>query len=237
MRFLLISALLALALFAATASAAKAKVLVVFAHQEPQSFCFAMRDRILRTLMMKGHEVRLSNLVQLKMIQSLDRGDFTKAYDPTYFHPQLEQLQANLNNRTTFSKELRLEHDKVQWADIMLFVFPYYVMHMPSIMKSWMERVFSYGFAYGEGKSLKGRKAMMIYATGATKAGLKELEPHFWELMHGVFAFGGLTSLQPYTAYAAPSVSVNDRKAYLIEIEKIVDDIEHRAPYKFLSSA
>ncbi len=213
--------------------AQKAKVLIVFAHQEPQSFNFALRNRIYQTLVMKGHEVKFSNLVQMKMTQSLDRADFTEAFDPTYFRPQVEQLHANLNNRTTFSKELRAEHDKVEWADMMLFVFPYYVMYMPSIMKSWMERVFSYGFAYGEGHSLKGKKAMLFYTTGANKEYLKEIEVKFWDTVHGMFDFMGITPLQPFCAYQVASITEAERKAYLTEAEKIASEIEKRQPYKF----
>jgi len=194
---------------------AKQKVLIVFAHQEPQSFCFAMRNRVYQTLVMKGHEVKFSNLVQMGMIGSLDKTDFTELYDTNYFRPQVEQAQANKKNRTTFSKELREEHDKVAWADTMLFIFPYYVMYVPSIMKSWMERVFSYGFAYGD-HHLDGKKAMLMYSTGADQAYLKDIEPMFWETMGLVFKFMGVTPLKPFTAYGVQHITVEERRKYLI---------------------
>ena len=211
--------------------AAQSKILIVFAHQEPQSFCFALRNRVFQTLIMKGHEVKVSNLVQMKMIGSIDRTDFTEAFDPSYFRPQAEQISANSKNRTTFTKELRLEHDKVEWADIMLFVFPYYVMYMPSIVKSWMERVFSVGFAYGNGHSLKGKKAMLMYSTGADKDYLKDIEPYFWNSTSRVFEFMGVKYLMPFRAYGVQHVTLEERKAYLSEAEKIVADIDNRAPY------
>lgn len=228
-----IFAILAVALLVPM-SAAKSKVLIVFAHQEPQSFNFAVRNRLFQTLLMKGHEVRMSNIVQMNMIQSIDRTDFTQLYDPTYFHPQKEQSEANKKGRTTFEKALRLEHDKVEWANIILFVFPYYVMYMPSIMKSWMERVFSWGFAYGDGRNLTGRKAMLIYSTGAGKQYLeKGIERAFWESVHGMFTFMGVAPLEPYCAYSIGTTTLAERRAYLAQVEKIASDIENRAPYKF----
>jgi NAD(P)H dehydrogenase (quinone) len=212
--------------------AAKSKVLIVFAHQEPQSFVFAMRNTVFQTLVMNGHEVKTSNLHQLKMILSLDRTDFTEPFDPEYFRPQNEQKAANAKNRTTFTKELRLEHDKVEWADIILFVFPYYVMYIPGIMKSWMERVFSFGFAYGEGRSLKGKKAMIMYATGADKNYLKDIEIQFWDTINAQFTFMGMTALQPFCAYKAAGVTYEQRKEYLRQAELIAVDIDKRPPFK-----
>lgn len=225
--------ILALALIAVISPilAAQSKVLIVFAHQEPQSFCASVRNRVFQTLVMKGHDVRVSNLVQMNMILSVDRTDFTEAFDPTYFHPQLEQLAANKKNRATFSKELRFEHDKVEWADTLLLVFPYYVMYLPSIIKSWMERVFSYGFAYGEGHSLKGKKVMMMYTTGADQEYLKNIEIQFWETVNGVFNFMGMTMYKPFCAYGVAHKSADERKAYLDEADAIAADLDNRAPY------
>ncbi len=212
--------------------APKSKILIVFAHQEPQSFCFALRNRLFQTLLMKGHQVRLTNLVQQDITLPIDTTDFTELYDPTYFRPVVEQGVANMKrNRTTFSKELRVEHDKVEWADTILFVFPYYIMYMPGIMKSWIERVFSYGFAFGEGHSLKGRKAMLMYTTGAPHSYIEKMENAFWYLVYKVFAAAELTPLKPYAAYAVKDVSAETRKEYLNEVERIAADIENREPY------
>ena len=209
----------------------KPNVLIVFAHQEPQSFVFALRNTLFQTLVMKGHQVKMSNLVQMKMIGALDTTDFTELNNKTYFHPQEEQLVANQKKRATFIPELRLEHDKVEWADYMLFVFPYYVMYMPGIMKSWMERVFSFGFAYGE-HNLTGKKAMFLYATGADQAYLKDIEVHFWDSLNGVMEFMGVKMLKPFCAYGVQHIREQDRKSYLTEAARIASEITKREPYK-----
>jgi NAD(P)H dehydrogenase (quinone) len=211
--------------------AAPTKVLIVFAHQEPQSFCFALRNRVFQTLIMKGHEVKISNLVQMKMIGSLDRTDFTEAADPSYFRPQVEQTAANLKNRTTFVKELRTELAKVDWADITLFIFPYYVMYMPSIVKSWMERVYTCGSAYCGDKSLKGKKVMFMYSTGADADYLKEIEPTFWNSTARLFEFMKATYLVPFRAYGVQHITIDARKKYLADAERVAADIDNRATY------
>eukprot|EP00831_Metopus_contortus_P070292 TRINITY_DN6369_c0_g1_i5.p1 TRINITY_DN6369_c0_g1~~TRINITY_DN6369_c0_g1_i5.p1 ORF type:complete len:201 (+),score=46.10 TRINITY_DN6369_c0_g1_i5:104-706(+) len=188
-----------------------------------------IRDRYQRRV---HGQVKMTNLVQQGMTLSLARTDFTELYNGSYFHPQYEQLMSNKNGRSTFSKQLRVEHDKVQWADTILFVFPYYVMYVPSIMKSWMERVFSDGFAYNSTGGLGGRKAMLLYSTGADKDFLKEIEPVFWAHIHGNFKFMNLTSLKPFTAYAVAQKTDEERKKYLDEVEKIMYDLENREIYE-----
>lgn len=42
-------------------------------------------------------------------------------------------------------------------------------------MKNWIDIVLSFGFAYGQGTSLKGKKAMIAYTTGGPK---EMLGPH-----------------------------------------------------------
>ena len=37
---------------------------------------------------------------------------------------------------------------KVAGADVLVFITQVIWMHFPAIVKGWMERVFSYGFAY-----------------------------------------------------------------------------------------
>jgi len=223
--------------FSAIFAAAKEKsnILIVFAHQEPQSFCYSLRNTVFKTLIMKGHEVKTSNLVQMQMILPLDKTDFTELYDPTYFRPAVEQRMANLKGRKTFSEQVRLEHDKVEWADIIVFVFPYYIMYMPGIMKGWLEHVLSYGFAYGEGHSLKGKKAMLMYTTGAPEAYIKETEAVFRDLVHAIFDFVEMTTLQPFTAYAVKDCSAEQRREYLKEAEIIAANIDGRETYDTLS--
>jgi NAD(P)H dehydrogenase (quinone) len=45
-------------------------------------------------------------------------------------------------------KDVLEQQQKVAWADGIAFIAPVIWMHYPAILKGWVERVFSYGFAY-----------------------------------------------------------------------------------------
>jgi len=45
-------------------------------------------------------------------------------------------------------KDILDQQQKVAWADGLVLISPVIWMHYPAIMKGWLERVFSYGFAY-----------------------------------------------------------------------------------------
>lgn len=215
----------------------KGNVLIVFASSEPNSFCSAMKNTIVDSLKKVGYAVQISDLYAMKFFDSLDKTDFTKLEDPAYFKPQAEQTAANRRNFLTYSAEIKQEHEKVKACDIMIFVFPLYWWGFPGIMKNWIDRVLSMGFAYGAqgAASLKGKKAMVLYATGGTKndheaSGMEEAAQ---KMMHkGIFAFCGITPLQPFVAYHAPWVEEEVRKKYLAEISQIMLTIEKRGEYK-----
>ena len=209
------------------------KVLIVFAHAESKSFCAAIKDMCVETLKAKGHEVKVSDLYAMKMYLPLGKDDFTEIGDPSYFKPQTEQKVSNEKALASFSPEVKAEHEKVAWCDIMLFVYPLYWFHLPGILKNWVDRIFSFGFAYGGGKSLVGKKGMLLYTTGGPKDFLKTSEEMGWKLINNmIFGFCKITALEPYVAYGAAHVDKSARVKYLEEVKKIMEGIDTRADYK-----
>ncbi len=66
-----------------------------------------------------------------------------------------------------------LAQDAVE-ADIVALFHPVWWFGMPAILKGWVDRVFSYGFAYGHDSRgvkplLLGKKAILVNTTGGTE--------------------------------------------------------------------
>ncbi len=54
-----------------------------------------------------------------------------------------------------------LSHDRI------IFQFPFYWYSAPPVLKSWMDQVLTYGFAYGPGgDKLSGRELLLLISTG-----------------------------------------------------------------------
>jgi len=217
-------------------AAGKSKVLIIFAHPEAKSFCAAVKDTCAETLKKHGHEVKVSDLYEMKMILPLDKSDFTELSNPDFFKPQLEQKMANEKQRKTFSPELQAEHDKLEWCDTVLFVFPLYWFGMPGIMRNWCDRVLSMGFAYGPtefGIKLRPRKGMVLYTTSGPKDFIGRFEPAIWQLTNEcMLGFCGITALEPYVAYAVAHIDNEARLKMLEEVKDIMSKLDDRAVYK-----
>lgn len=203
-----------------------AKVLIVYAHPEPKSFCGAIKDTCVSSLRAQGREVKVSDLYAMKFFGALDKTDFTELSGAPIFNPENEHKIAL--ERSTFVPEIVKEHEKTKWADLILFVYPLYWMQFPGVLKNWVDRVFTYGFAHGPNGQLAGKKGMMIYTTGAPREHLKSREPCSWRLFNDVFEFCGMKPLEPYVGYAVSSVDAGTRSKYLADVRKIMDEIDTR---------
>lgn len=206
-------------------SEGKSNVLIIVTNPEPKSFCMAIKDTCVETLKKAGHEVKVTDIYDLKMFNRIDKTDFTELYDKTYFRPQVEQGVANEKNGTTFVEEIRRERDKVIWANIIIYVFPIYMHHSPGIFQSYLERVFSYGFAFGP-RNLTGKSIMRIMTAGATEKYLEKILKRMTIMQDILNQLNALKELKPYVCYQVKAVTDAKRKEYLKEIAERMQNIE-----------
>ena len=150
------------------------KTLIVLAHPEPRSFNAALKDVAVETLRELGHQVQVSDLYAMSWKAELGIGDFPEdRADPDYLDLSREQEHAFANGSHT--DDVKAEQSKVMWADLVIFQFPVWWFSMPAILKGWVDRVFSRGFAYSSGHKygsglLKGKKAMLCLTTGTASS-------------------------------------------------------------------
>ena len=214
---------------------AKLKVLIVFAHAEPKSFCAAMKDKCVEVLTKNGHEVKVSDLYQMNHIDPLGKTNFKKIVHPEYFKPQREQSICNANNFEGYEDSVKAEHEKFNWASHLLFIFPLYWFHFPGIMKNWIDKTLSMGFAYGtkKGNYCMNKLAMLIYATGETKQMLDtEFRFMYHIMIDQTFGFCSIESLEPFPAFAVAHISQDERKKILDDLGLAMENITKRPIYK-----
>ncbi|HEY5144746.1 MAG TPA: NAD(P)H-dependent oxidoreductase [Solirubrobacteraceae bacterium] len=153
------------------------RVLTVYAHPNPNSFCHAVLDEFTKGLRDAGHVPDVLDLYAMKFDPV-----FTLADGATWLHPDMpadvlerwNPRQAVLDSITNPLKRFlarRAMSDKddreiarmvrergpkdaaEQWrhvaeADAMAFIAPVWWMGFPAILKGWLERTFSYGNAF-----------------------------------------------------------------------------------------
>lgn len=214
------------------------KILIVYAHPEPQSMNGAMFTKAIDTLTSAGHEVNVSDLYTMQFNPVSDRANFTTVNDSTFFKQQLEEVYASqANGFATFIEE---EQQKVEWCDLMIWQFPLWWFSVPAILKGWVDRVFAMGRFYGNGRIyengiFRGKKALLSLTTGGPEANYinekyGDLAVILHSLQRGILEFTGFSVLRPHVIYGTERQSVEEL-ALELEIWKTrLLDIFEEAP-------
>lgn len=134
------------------------KHMIIYAHPSNDSYNHAVLETVKTALQTKGHTVVVHDLYQQKFDPILTTSDLV-SYRQGGLHPDVAQAQA-----------------AVAQADALTFVFPVWWAAAPAILKGWLDRVFSYGFAYDSNPDgsirqlLKGKKGAVVVTQGTPKA-------------------------------------------------------------------
>lgn len=126
------------------------KHLIVLAHPDPRSLSAAYKEEIVRLTEDTGNEAVVRDLYNIG------------------FHPLLSAEDFTAFRKGEVPGEIKLEQDYIQCADLITFIYPIWWAGMPAILKGYIDRVFSRGFAYditGMGevrKLLSGKKVIIL---------------------------------------------------------------------------
>ena len=218
-------------------------VLVVFAHPEPASFSAALKNEAVAALTEAGHAVTVSDLHAMNWNPVLGPDEF--AHDranPGFLDPSREQEHAH--RRDSHAADVRAEQAKVAAADLVLFHFPVWWFGMPAILKGWVDRVFSRGFAYAAGRKyerghFQGKRAMLCISTGTASTlyepdGIDgDLLHVLWPIHNGMLAYTGFTVLPPFVAWMPGRVDAEARAAYLKAYRERLSALDTTEPLFF----
>jgi NAD(P)H dehydrogenase (quinone) len=188
------------------------KHLIVYAHPNPASFCAAVRDTLVSSLREKGDSVEVRDLYESR-------------YNPVLSAADLVGVQSG-----TPSVDVVTEQEAIRKADVIHLVFPTWWVGLPAILKGWVDRTFTYGFAFtvtdkGLKGLLEGKKVQLwqtvghpegaYAANGKTEAMLRTIDS-------GIFEFSGIQVAGHRFFWAVPYVDDATRAGYLARIPEWV---------------
>ena len=211
-------------------------VFIVYAHPEPKSFDAVMRDYAVDTLAHAGHTVELSDLYLMRFKPTVDVDDFTMPLNPLALDVKLEQRHAAENG--TFAPDILAEQRKLLWCDVLILQFPLWWYAVPALMKGWIDRVFTYGFAYGQGRKLEGKRAMLVMTTGGpvlpfTSNKQRVLSDMLDYLQRGTLDFCGFEVLPPFAVYGAAAIHPEQREQVLLQYAQLLRSLAYLPPIEF----
>lgn len=215
---------------------AASTVLWVSAHPEPSSLNGSLRRDGIERLRRVGHTVIESDLYGMgwdPVVRAQD-GGHAAGGDSTGFRVSTDTRDAFASGSQP--AEIVEEQAKLRRADAVVVQFPLWWYGMPAILKGWFDRVFVSGFAFGTdpitGRRLRfeqgpfvGKRALVVTTLGdrphaiGPRGKSGELHELLFGLLHGTFAYTGMSVLAPW---ALPSA---DR---ITDYEQARDDLRGR---------
>lgn len=203
-------------------------VLIVHAHNEPQSFCTALKNTAINTLEAQGHTVVVSDLYAMNWNPVASASDFGARQREDYLVYALEQRHNFEAGQ--IAPDIAAEVAKVQACDLLIFNFPLYWFSVPAILKGWIDRVLISGVFYGGrriyGKGgMVGKRATLTLTTGGRDHMFSEGSIHgelntlLKPVLQGTLGYCGFEVLPPFAAYHVPYVDDASRKAMLTAYE------------------
>lgn len=222
------------------------RVLVVYAHPEPQSFNNSLLSVALDVFKQDGHEVVVSDLYAQKFSPVAGPEDVVSRKNSGYFSLGEEQMHAS--NNALFSPDISAEIDQLLRADLLILQFPMWWFSMPAIMKGWVDRIFAFGSVYDFGQTwengvLTGRKAMLSVTTSAPAAAFApdgrngDIERILWPIHAGILGIVGYTVMPPFVAHGIPFVGDEIMQAELDRYHRMLEDIDTTEPLFFHNSS
>lgn len=218
------------------------KVFIVHAHEEPRSFNAAMKNQAIRTFEAQGHGVVVSDLYRMQFKAVADEKDFLERRDRHYLKRQAEEMAAS--SLGTLAHDILEEQKKLEACDLLILQFPLWWFSMPAILKGWVDRVFSMGFAYGGGKwydrgPMQGKRAMLSLSTGGPEASYLDrgvngsLDAILFPIQHGILYFCGFEVLKPFVAWGPAHQEEEARERLLERYARELAGIEGRERVPF----
>ncbi len=180
------------------------KVLVIYSNHHQNNFNHKLLDHLHQKITEEGHQVIVRDLYQLN-------------FDPVLRTKDFEMISAGQT-----PQDIAQEQHYVKWADVLIFIYPVWWGGMPAIVKGYIDKVFSWGFAYksnGNGvyPLLTGKQAVVMNTLGQSRT---EYEKGMFQAMNlinieGVFGFCGIDVVSQLYFSSIHTVSEQQKDQYL----------------------
>ena len=128
------------------------KVFIVYCHPSEDSFTRHMRDAFIKGITDSGNEFLLSDLYAMGFKTDISEEEYLR--------------DANYRSTPNVSDDVKAEQEKINSADALAFIYPVFWTEAPAKLVGWFDRVWTYGFAYGDKTMKMMEKAMILVSAG-----------------------------------------------------------------------
>ncbi len=136
------------------------KVFIVYCHPSEDSFTKNMCDAFIKGITVSGNDYIISDLYKMGFQTDMTEEEYLR--------------DANYRNTSDVAADVLAEQEKINSADAIAFIYPVFWTEAPAKLVGWFDRVWSYGFAYGEKTMKVLDKAVILCSAGNSIERLEE---------------------------------------------------------------
>lgn len=188
------------------------KHLIIYTHPSENSFNHAILEEVIQTSKEMGMDVVVRDLYQLK-------------FNPILTWNEFEQI-----NKGNIPVDIKLEQQFIDEADLITLIYPLWWMGFPAMLKGYLDRVFSHGFAYktddnGSEGLLNDKKMLQFVTFGNNiyeyqQKGFIQAFDH--TLVNGLFNYCGITDIHSHFFGDIHIINDKLRKQILENVKKVL---------------
>lgn len=188
--------------------------LIVTAHPVENSLSQSLAQRIAGKLQEQGTQVEIADL-------------HAEGFSPTMIRPDLDLYHGDVS---ALPDEVLREQQRVERADMLVFVFPIYWWSVPALLKGWFDRVLTVNWAYKvaeDGRIVGNLLDVPVRLVATAGSDLAGFDKHGYsgaiqtQIVEGVFGFCGLKNVTLDILYQADSATPQQVDEFLQSLTKI----------------
>ena len=126
-------------------------VLIVYCHPSKNSFTSIVKDSFIKGLEEAGHDYILSDL-------------YAEGFNPVMTEEEYIR-EGFYELKKPVSEDVLKEQEKINASDAIVFIYPDFWTASPAMLEGWFQRVWTYGFAYGDAPSMKVLEKVLFLIT------------------------------------------------------------------------
>ena len=136
------------------------KAFIVYCHPSEDSFTSHVRDSFIKGIVDSGNEYIISDLYKMNFKSDMSEKEYLR--------------DSNYRDTPDLEEDVLAEQKKINDCDAIVFIYPVFWTEAPAKLVGWFDRVWSYGFAYGNKTMKLLDKALILCTAGNEKEKLEQ---------------------------------------------------------------
>jgi NAD(P)H dehydrogenase (quinone) len=140
-------------------------ILIVYSHPSEKSYTFQILKHLKSLILNQNWNLEISDLYAMNFQSDMSANEYER--------------EGFVKRELPISEDVLAEHEKIENADCIIFLYPVWWSDCPAKLKGWFDRVYSVGYAYGQTDEFKKMKTIphgiVICTAGHPNEFLKEI--------------------------------------------------------------